>query len=124
MTLRFKIGDKVTFSKDADFVRIMNRSQFGYTFIKQNDVVEMTIVAVDNVFSIIKSDYEVEAELTGVITGRVFLWVNDDEVDAVVDWCFAAEKQDNECKHPRKYRNIVSKTMQFDYCPDCKKEIK
>lgn len=34
-----------------------------------------------------------------------------------------SEKKDV-CKHPRKYRNTLSRTLSFDYCPDCKQEIK
>ena len=28
------------------------------------------------------------------------------------------------CTHPRKYLNVISAGLKFEYCPDCRKEIK
>lgn len=30
----------------------------------------------------------------------------------------------NSCKHPKKYLNKISNTLEFWYCPDCKDEVK
>jgi len=35
------------------------------------------------------------------------------------------EENDNSflCKHPKKYKNVISKALTFWVCPDCKQEV-
>jgi hypothetical protein len=33
------------------------------------------------------------------------------------------EENTNQCRHPNKYLNILTKNLQFMVCPDCKKEV-
>lgn len=28
------------------------------------------------------------------------------------------------CRHPKKYKNVISKNLFFWFCPDCKEEVK
>lgn len=38
-------------------------------------------------------------------------------------WRDSTKEDKNACKHPNKYKNTLSRTLSFIYCPDCKKDL-
>ena len=61
------------------------------------------------------------AVLDGLVSNNVYQYIGKGYSICCISAEYKVESSDS-CRHPKKYLNKFS-TFEFEYCPDCKKEI-
>ncbi len=83
-----------------ELITLINLNQFMFSFTSPEEVI-----------NIIKENQYINVQ--GLITIEELKDLLPPTPDKDLSYCF----------HPRKYKNIISNSLKFYFCPDCKKDL-